>query len=143
MWIFSFVANLIGWAILTFLDYMDETTVYGVYMLRVIWGVPALVGVAYIIRNLMQRKDGADSIKECMKNAGKWLLISGVFGVVINVAVANESWVIKQATDGWENFLNGIEYALFALFMTVGVFAMIIFWNILRWLYGKIRKSFA
>ncbi len=142
MWIFSFVANLIGWTILTFSDYLDETTTNGVYMMNVIWGVPALVCVAYIIWDLMQRKEGADTIKECLKRAGKWLLVSGVIGVVINIAVADEWWLVKQATGGWENFLNGIEYALFALFLTGGVFLIIILWNILRWLYGVIRKSF-
>ena len=143
MWIFSFVANLIGWTILTFSDYLDETTTSGVYMMRVIWGVPALVGVAYIIRNLMRRKEGADSIRGCLKDAGKWLLVSGVIGVVVNVFVVNEWWFVKQATGGWENFLNGIEYFLFALFLTGGVLGVIILWNILRWLYGVIRKCFA
>lgn len=142
MWIFSFVTNLIGWAILTFSDYLDEATSGGGYTMSVIWGVPVLVAIAYIIRNLVQRNEGADTIKECLKNAGKWLLVSGVFSVIINVAVADEWWFIKQATGGWENFLNGIEYLLFALFLTGGVLGVIILWNIVRWLYGKIRKCF-
>lgn len=70
-------------------------------------------------------------------------MVSGVFSVIINVAVINEWWFIKQATGGWENFLNGIEYFGFALFLTGGVLVVIILWNILRWLYGFIRKCFA
>ena len=142
MWIFSIMANVIGWAIFTFSDYLEENGNGDSFMWIVLWGVPVAVGLAYIIRNLMVRKEGPDSIKECLKNAGKWLLVSGVIGVGINVAVINEWWFIKQAIGGWENFLNGIEYALFALFFTGGVLGVIILWNILRWLYGFIRKCF-
>ncbi|MBR6536518.1 MAG: hypothetical protein IKT67_04900 [Lachnospiraceae bacterium] len=142
MWIFSIVANVIGWAIFTFSDFLEETGNESSFMGFVFWGVPAAVGLAYIIRNLMVRKEGPDSVKECLKNAGKWLLVSGVIGVGINVAVIFDRWFVKQATGGWENFLNGIEYALFALFLTGGVLVVIILWNILRWLYGFIRKCF-
>ena len=142
MWKFSIVVNMVGWAVLTINDYFDETTVYGMDMLSVISVVPALAGVAYIIWNLLLRKEGADTIKECLKNVGKWSLVSGLFGVLINVAVANEWWFVKQATGGWENFLNGIEYGLFALFMTGGVLVVIVLWNILRWFFLEIKKVF-
>lgn len=142
MWFFSLITNIIGWTIFTFSDYLEETGNGDSFMWIVLWGVPSVVGLAYIVRNLMVRKEGADTVKECLKNAGKWLLVSGVIGVGIHVALAFDLWFVKQATGGWENFLNGIEYALFALFLTGGVFVVIILWNILRWLYGFIRKCF-
>ena len=138
MWIFCIVANIIGWLIFTFSVYLEETGNNDSFMWFVFWGVPVVVGLAYIVRNLMVRKEGADTVKECLKNAGKWLLVSGVIGAGINVALAFDLWFVKQATGGWEHFLNGIEYALFTMFLTGEVLAVIILWNILRWLYGKI-----
>lgn len=51
--------------------------------------------------------------------------------------------VYKAGDGGMGKLLNGIEYLLFALFLTGGVLGVIILWNILRWLYGVIRKCFA
>jgi len=140
MWLFSFIANLAGWTIFSFSDYLEETGNDGSFMAVVAWGIPALVGIAYIVRNMLERRERAYTIKECLKNAGKWFLVSGMFGVVINALLINEWWFIKQATGGWENFLNGIEYALFALFLTGGVLGVIVLWNILYWIYWKIRN---
>ena len=38
-----------------------------------------------------------------------------ILGFLIGVLVTNEMWIVSQATGGWEHFLNGIEYMMFAI----------------------------
>ncbi len=38
-----------------------------------------------------------------------------ILGFLIGVLVTNEMWIVPQATGGWEHFLNGIEYMMFAI----------------------------
>ena len=38
-----------------------------------------------------------------------------ILGFLIGVLVTNGMWIVPQATGGWEHFLNGIEYMMFAI----------------------------
>lgn len=43
-----------------------------------------------------------------------WMICGLILGFLIGALVLNEMWIVSQAT-GWEHFLNGIEYMMFAI----------------------------
>jgi len=115
MWRFCLILNTLEWVLFLFADYLEEY--HGMHdapwMVILFLLLTTFLGSAVLlIRNR----------KEIAKNK-PWrypLILSGIWFVVIGACVLLELVFcmleiepIRQNTTGWENFLNGIEYALF------------------------------
>ncbi|MCQ2497214.1 MAG: hypothetical protein MJ131_11560 [Lachnospiraceae bacterium] len=128
-----FAANLAGWAVFSLLDWFTESdfsfyTPIGEYVFLA--GV--LFSIIYMIIHIRKNKGQRGSAKEVLKDTGLWLGASVLLGVVIVTLVINNVWIVHQATGGWENFLNGIEYFLFGMLWAGEPLLLI-------WLYYGIR----
>lgn len=110
------VVQLIAWGIMTLTDLYEETTNNQYEMVTIIL-VPCLIVLFYLIYR--KRLYAYQEVK--WKDIGllqlTWFAFSVAFGIIISVLVGQNLWIVHQATGGWENFLNGIEYAIFAVFL--------------------------
>ena len=51
----------------------------------------------------------------------------------------DDKWIIYQETNGWDNFLNGIEYMLIPFYNAASPCIIILFQRIINFLYKKLR----
>lgn len=127
----AIVTQTIGWGILSLVDYYTEVTRNDV-IYPVVFGLPAICLVLYFIfRGKIY--DGQTSGAEKWKFIGIWFGISLILGLIITFMTCEwNNWIVHQATGGWENFLNGIEYPLFGIIfgpflsLIVGLFEAVI-----------------
>ncbi len=107
-----FYVNLIGWMLMTLVDWIDETTNYDFAAVFACLVFPVLLLIVYIFFQI-----SSGDIKE---RFGKkvlykltWLGIGALYEFPILWMISYECWIVPQAYGGWENFLNGIEYFMF------------------------------
>jgi len=71
-----------------------------------------------------------------------WLIVATLLGVLITYMTCDwNNWIVKQATGGWENFLNGIEYPLFGIFQGISVPIIIILGELVILLVRVLEKN--
>lgn len=113
------VVHIISWGLLTFCDWMEETRgedLFGYVALI----TPLVLTVLYFC--LRKKLYGASeiSMRHVLQLCGIWLVISCAFGVLLTMLVVRwNRWIVHQAHEGWDNFLNGIEYPLFGFLLGV------------------------
>lgn len=108
------VTQAIGWGIISLVDFYTEITRNDV-IYPAVFGVPAMCLVLYLI--LRRKIYGVQASRlEKWKFIGIWFGVSLMLGVMITFMTCEwNNWIVHQATGGWENFLNGIEYPLFGI----------------------------
>lgn len=110
----SLIAQLICWSIMTLADYMEETY-NDSYNVAVVFAVPLICVILYIIFRKWIYDNQIVRLKDVAIICAAWMICGLILGFLIGVLVTNEMWIVPQATGGWEHFLNGIEYMMFAM----------------------------
>lgn len=114
-----FIIQFIGWCILTFSDYLEEKD-YCNFNTAVIRMVPLICVVLYTIFRKWIYKYNLPGVKSVAKLCFSWLIYEIIFGISFYMLLNEGLWIVPQATGGWENFLNGVEYIVFAF--EIGIF---------------------
>lgn len=70
-----------------------------------------------------------------------WLICGLILGFLIGVLVNNQMWIVSQATGGWENLLNGIEYMMFAVMLAGIPFVAVVLIESVIGIAKLLRKS--
>lgn len=116
--IFFIICNLIGWGVLTWTDYLQESKSAD-YQLFSVAVTPFVMVGAYIVYIVLNKKIH-DSWKQKVLEKLIWLGMGTAFVFVVNWLVSIDIWVVKQELTGWDHMLNGIEYGVFGLFFCYG-----------------------
>lgn len=104
----------IGWGIISLVDFYTEVTRNDV-IYPVVFGLPAVCLLLYLLFRKQVYGVQASGVDKC-KFIGIWFGASLMFGLIITFMTCKwNKWIVHQATGGWENFLNGIEYPLFGI----------------------------
>lgn len=69
-----------------------------------------------------------------------WLGIGVLFLLVFYFLSEKDLWIVPQATGGWENFLNGIEYYVFGILSPLVCLAGFLLYDIGRGVFRWYRK---
>ena len=111
------VVQVIAWGLLTLCDWLEETRgddPFGYVVLI----TPLVLTVLYFCLRKKLYGTGEISMKQVWQLCGIWFLISCAFGVLLTMLVVHWNvWIVRQAQEGWDNFLNGIEYPLFGFLL--------------------------
>lgn len=117
------VVHVVSWGLLTLCDWMEETRgdePFGYVALI----TPLVLTVLYFCLRKKLYDAGEISMKQVWQLCGIWFLVSCVFGVLLTMLVNRWNvWIVRQAQEGLDNVLNGIEYPLFGFLL--GVFPLI------------------
>ena len=108
------IAQIICWGMMTLSDYMEETY-NDSYNVAVVFAVPLICVILYIILRKWIYDNQIVRLKDVAIICAAWMICGLILGFLIGVLVTNEMWIVPQATGGWEHFLNGIEYMMFAI----------------------------
>lgn len=143
---FIILLNMIYWMLISLGDWVEEHNKHDGTLLLVFFAVSLLtVSGIYILRDLGRRKGCAATWREMLIFAIQWVGIGSLFGIGVNILVITNHWIVYQAQGGWENFLNGIEYAVCFLGFAAAPCAAILLYNYGRWMYyclrNRVRKT--
>lgn len=109
--------QVVSWGLLTLCDWIEETGGEDLFA-YVCLLTPVVLSVLYFC--LRKKLYGVPEIpmKQVLQFCGMWLAQSCVFGVLLTVLAAGwNRWIVRQATEGWEHFLNGLEYPMFGFLL--------------------------
>ncbi|MBR5349176.1 MAG: hypothetical protein IK125_08075 [Lachnospiraceae bacterium] len=113
MAVFTLIANLLLWGLLTAADYMKEkksNETATELFLAVLAAAMILVIVMYI-RVFSGSRASKLTLQEIVLEKGVWLAVSAVFAFPIVHMINERTWFIKQDTT---RLLNGFEYLVIA-----------------------------
>ena len=137
--IIYFIWNLIGWSLITWTDWIEETKSRDLFE-PCLFGLPIGLFILYIIFQMY-----FGGIKETFMQKIKykllWLDIGSIFGFVINCLVSKNIWIVTQDLSGWEHMLNGIEYALFWFFYVGANGVAWFLFDLIVLIYNKVKNS--
>lgn len=138
--VYVLISHIVSWMLFSATDYLAEEWTTQDAMAVFLFSVAFLNLAAYIIRDLKIRKGRAADAKEMLVFSAEWLGIGGLLSVLVCLLVFQNRWIVEQAVGGFENFLNGLEYLVFAVFLVFFSLIFIILWNVCRWLYYRLRR---
>lgn len=135
--------QMISWLLLIIGDYLDETrslsqNVDMVYSFSVIF--PILITIGYLmLENKICNKMQISKKRLCTYVIATWLLETIIVTIIVWALIGNNKWIIYQETNGWDNFLNGIEYILIPFYNAVSPCIIILFQRIINFIYKKLK----
>lgn len=138
--VYVLISHIVSWMLFSATDYLAEEWTTQDAMAVFLFSVAFLNLAAYIIRDLKIRKGRAADAKEMLVFSAEWLGIGGLLSVLVCLLVFQNRWIVEQAVGGFENFLNGLEYPVFAVFLVFFSLIFIILWNVCRGLYYRVRR---
>lgn len=134
------LAQIVSWAVFILEDFLTETTSFGGDSGSAIISVlvlPLLVSVLYLIFKEKIHMDSIPDWVNTMTVLFTWTAENIFVSTVIANLMGKGKWIIHQADDGWENLLNGIEYAFFPLFNIIAPLAVVALWYFGKWILKK------
>ena len=131
--------NLIGWSLMTWTDWLEETQSRDLFE-PCVFGLPIGLFILYII---FQSCFGGikESFGQKIKYKLLWLGIGSIFGFIINILVFNNIWIVTQDLVGLEHMLNGLEYAVFGMFYVGANGVAWFLFDLIVLIYSKIKNS--
>lgn len=138
--VYVLICHVISWMLFSATDYLSENGGTQDAMAVFLLGAVFLNLAAYILRDFRVRKGRAAHTKEMIFFSAAWLGVGGILGFLVCMLVFQNRWIVKQGVGGFENFLNGLEYPVFAVFLVLITWIFIILWNVCRWLYCRGRR---
>ncbi len=133
--------NIVAWTLLTISDAIEEQKDSGQSITwLLVYAMPIMMCILFVICEVKGLVNGA-SAKGKVTNIIIWFVCGSIFSVVIGMSVNNNNWIVKQATGGWEHFLNGIEYMIMGVLWTIGCTIVFIIVYIIEWIIDRIHKK--
>lgn len=130
----------IAWAGFTAVDFVEETASNDFQLIAVL-GIPIIAAVVYFfIRKWKWQPD---------TRCGKWIALillcwlgmtAGITTFVM-ILINHDSWIVHQAREGWEHFLNGLEYAAFGAALAVIPIVLVLAGELLIWSIMKYKRK--
>lgn len=139
-WLFVLICHIVNWLVFSATDYLAEEWDAGMPMFILLYGVAFFNLAVYIVRDVKCKKGRCATAKEMLIFSAEWLGIGSVLGCVICLLVFRNKWIVLQAVGGFENFLNGIEYALFGIGLVPAAWVFVLIWNLCRFVYYRTGK---
>ncbi len=138
-WLFMIFCNAFGWIIFSCIDYIEETWNQD-FIDPICIILPFMAAIIYAVRENIHRKQKPVTLKEMFIFSIKWIVTGVIFALPISYLALSNNWIVKQASEGWEHFLNGFEYVVFSFFFIIGALLIIIIWNAVKWIYSKNKR---
>lgn len=137
------IAFILAWSLFTFSDYCEENLLlyYDALMGISLCVIPVIIGMLYLI---FEKRINSAKISKAMNTwaiIGVWIGINTITGFIVCYMVSYNKWIVKQATGGWENFLNGIEYFIFPFFLGIIPIIIVAIWRLISFIYNNAKKS--
>ena len=134
------LVQLIAWAGFTITDFVEEITSND-FELIAAFGIPIAVVVIYALMRKQNWQPGLKYGKWVALILLYWLAMTLGVTVVVMRLVNQNKWIVPQATGGWENFLNGLEYYLFGIMLAVIPIVLILVGELLVWCIIKCKRK--
>lgn len=134
------LVQLIAWTSITMVDFVEETTSKDFEAIAIL-GIPIAAAAVYaFVRKGNQEPD---------LKYGKWIALTllGWLGMtagittVVMLLVNRNNWIVPQDREGWEHFLNGMEYGLFGIMLAVIPIVLILTGELLAWSIAKYKRK--
>ena len=101
--------NIVLWAVFIIVDLVTEVSNSPFPEFPIVF-LPIVGIIVYVTFKILCDRDS--SFGTVLAEAGVFLGIGIAISLLINVLVEFGLWPIRQNVEGWNNFLNGIEYVL-------------------------------
>lgn len=112
-----FAVQLVCWLMFTFADFLEEEYNNTILFGPMVIGLPIATFALYIAFRKWFYEKLKPGVADVAIFLANWLIVAIILLVPITLMTCNwNNWIVHQATGGWENFLNGIEYPLFGIF---------------------------
>lgn len=135
--------QMISWLLLIIWDYLSEKLGIGTDMdivFKFIVIFPILITIGYLmLENKICNKMQISKKRLCTYVIATWLLETIIVTIIVWALIGNNKWIIYQETNGWDNFLNGIEYVLVPFYNAVSPCIIILFQRIINFIYKKLK----
>lgn len=105
--------NIALWAVFIIVDLVTEISNSPFPEFPIVF-LPIVGIVVYVTFKILCDRDS--SFGTVLAEAGVFLGIGIAISLLINVLVEFGLWPIRQNVEGWNSFLNGIEYVLYPVF---------------------------
>lgn len=134
------LVQLIAWTGITMVDFVEETTSKDFEAIAIL-GIPIAAAAVYaFVRKGNQEPD---------LKYGKWIALTllGWLGMtagittVVMLLVNRNNWIVPQDREGWEHFLNGMEYGLFGIMLAAIPIVLILTGELLAWSIAKYKRK--
>lgn len=125
------LAQLIAWTLLTLGDYIEETFSSDVLLSLALLVIPPAIAILYLIFKGTIHNSEIPGWVNTLYILGMWIVETFIMRVLTIALVTHDRWIVHQETDGWENFLNGFEYLLFAFLLRTVPIIIIFLWYLL------------
>lgn len=135
-----FITQVIAWFLFTLSDLIDEhsseyTEGFALFII-----CSAIVVLYFVFRDDFYKDVRIKKWKELICLLFIWLVQCAIFGGIISSLALNNTWIVHQATGGWEHFLNGIEYPVFAIILAL-LSVFILFIELIMSIVKKVREK--
>ncbi len=141
------VAQLLGWAAITWLDYQEEfgPSIWPRLSVDLFWAVflelPAALAALYLWKRPFLHTQGCAAWKSTLCCLLLWIAETAAIGFPVGYLVNYNRWIIPQASGGWVNFLNGIEYMLYPFFLAGIPFILVTLWSLGELLWHRFHRK--
>lgn len=132
------VAQLISWLIFIMGDYLEETYSNDLLLAVALLILPIALPVLYLIFQSRVHYSDLPKWVNTVTVLGVWTVDNILLYALTMGLIGSNLWLIPQAADGWEHFLNGIEYLLFPFFNIAAAFIIVLLWNLILLLKQKL-----
>lgn len=135
------ILNLIGWGLFSFVDALEELFRQQLADIASAAGVviPIIMAVIFII-GLIKGLGKDVSGKQKVLNIVYWMGCALVSTIVLTFLVVN-GFYIPQRNNGWEDFLNGLEYPLMGMCWGIGCPIIFIIGYMIDWMIRKNKEE--
>lgn len=137
IWIFIILSNIVGWAVFTYADYLEETYEKNC-ITTVLIALIAFTTLVYFAIDLLAHRKQPVGLRRTALFLLQFTFTDIACTAIYHVMFANDLWLVEQETHGWDHLLNGLEYDIFAVFFPVCFSILVLLWQIIRTLrYAK------
>lgn len=136
-----FIIQVILWFLFSVSDYLEENSMFNdaSFLLVIISSITIII-LYFIFRDDFYYDVRIKKWKELICLWFIWLVQCTIFGSIISSLALNNTWIVHQATGGWEHFLNGIEYPVFAIILAL-ISVLIVFIELIISIVKKVRAK--
>ena len=132
--------QVIAWAGFTVVDFVEETTSND-FLMAAALGIPIIAAVVYCFMRWRNWQPDTRCGKWIALTLLCWLGMTACAAVIVMVLINHDSWIVHQDREGWEHFLNGLEYAGFGATLAVIPIVLVLAGELLIWGIMKSKRK--